>query len=111
MIKTDFDVLWDNILTSLGVSSVEIHTVPSTSRTPLWLLASRNNDMIMVSCAAEHRPSVDISSPRDIKKHDFITVAGYYERWHAGETWLRQEVRELSRNTAYIFALIAAFSD
>lgn len=107
----DYELLWDKILTHLEVGDIEIHTVPSTNRIPLWLLVSRNNDMILVSCAAEHRPSVDIRSPRNITKHDFLTVAGYYERWHAGETWLRQEVRELSRNTAYIFALIAAFSD
>lgn len=109
--KMDYEALWYKILISLGVCNVEIHTVPSTNRTPLWLLVSRNNDMIMASCAADHRPSVDISSPRNITKHDFLTVASYYERWHTGETWLRQETRELSRNTAYIFALIAAFSD
>lgn len=46
----------------------------------------------------------------EITKDDFLNVAGYYERWKNGETHLRQEVREQSRNTAYIFGLISKFS-
>ena len=42
--------------------------------------------------------------PRKISKKDFETVYPYYIRWENGERYLRQEVRELSRNTAYIFA-------
>jgi hypothetical protein len=64
---------------------------------------------IYVKNSTCHIPSTKMSQPRKISKKDFETVYPYYHRWANGERYLRQEVRMLSRNTAYIFALIAYF--
>jgi len=65
---------------------------------------------LYVDNTPDKNPSVQLNGARKITKDDFINVAGYYERWKNGETHLRQEVREQSRNTAYIFGLISQFS-
>lgn len=106
-----FEKLWNKIMNELASGSIELHTVPSNRRTPLWFVASRDNDTVMISKAEKHNPSVKVSAQRMIRKKEFLTVASYYERWNAGERDLRQEVRLLSRNTAYIFGLITAFKE
>ena len=64
---------------------------------------------VFVENAKLHSPSSKISQSRKINKDLFLRVYSYYPRWANGERHLRQEVREFSWNTAYIFALIAHF--
>jgi hypothetical protein len=103
------DLLWGKIISSLKEKSTEIATVPSNNKKPLWFNAYYENENIYVQNSMINNPSTKMSQTRKISKKDFETVYPYYIRWAKGETYLRQEVRELSRNTAYIFALIAYF--
>lgn len=65
--------------------------------------------MCNVENAKLHNPSSKLSQRRKIIKKDFLKVFLYYHRWANGESNLRQEVRLISRNTAYIFALLSYF--
>lgn len=107
----DGNILWEVILKALKGSSIEIQTVPSNQRQHLWFCTYLDKDRVYVRNAQNNRPSTKMNLPRIISKVDFLTVYSYYHRWVNGETNLRQEVRLLSRNTAYIFALISHFSD
>lgn len=103
------DQVWINIMTSLNDMPLELSTVPSNNKEPLWFNAFIENGDLFVENAVNHRPSTQMSKVRKISKKDFDTVYSYYYRWASGERYLRQEVRTLSRNTAYIFALISRF--
>lgn len=102
---------WNKIIATLRDTHMEISTVPSNNRKPLWFAAYVENGDLYVQNATIHKPSTNISQRRKITKRDFETVYPYYHRWASGETYLRQEVRTLSRNTAYIFALIVEFEN
>ena len=100
---------WNNILAQLKVAPAEIATVPSNNKEPLWFNVYAENENVRVQNSINHKPSTNLSQKRKITKKDFETVYSYYHRWANGEKSLRREVRMLSRNTAYIFALIAHF--
>ncbi|TGE37208.1 hypothetical protein E4K67_15165 [Desulfosporosinus fructosivorans] len=100
--------VWGKIVAGLS-SPFEIATVPSNNKIRLWFSVYTDKDNIYVDNAKTHCPSTKMSQPRKITKKDFSTVYSYYQRWTSGERYLRQEVRLLSRNTAYIFALISHF--
>lgn len=103
------EALWAEIITGLNESPLEMATVPSNNRQPLWFCAYIEENRLVVKNAVNHQPTTQMNNPRIIKKDDFLTVYPYYHRWANGERQLRQEVRLLSRNTAYIFALISCF--
>lgn len=103
------DRVWSNIMTNLKEMPSEVSTVPSNNKEPLWFIAFIENGDLFVKNAVNHRPSTKMSKSRKISKKDFDIVYSYYHRWANGERYLRQEVRTLSRNTAYIFALISKF--
>ena len=103
------DSTWSNIITQLKENDEEIRTVPSNNREPLWFNAYVENENLYVQNSIRNNPSTKMSQRRKISKKDFDTVYPYYHRWANGERHLRQKVRTLSRNTAYIFALIAHF--
>jgi len=100
---------WSNIITSLKETPAEVVTVPSNNKEPLWFNAYIENGDLYVQNSVSHKPSTNISQRRKILKNDFHTVYSYFHRWANGERHLRQEVRKLSQNIAYIFALIAHF--
>ena len=100
------EITWKGIIGSLTNNPTDISTVPSTNREPLWFNAFIENRELYVRSSQNNQPSCRITGNRRIMKDDFLTVYGYYHRWAGGETHLRQIVRTLSRNTAYIFALI-----
>jgi len=100
---------WSKIIAQLKEASMEIATVPSNNREPLWFHVCVENGNLYAENSISHKPSTKMSQRRKISKKDFETVFSYYHRWANGERYLRQEVRTLSRNTAYIFALIAHF--
>lgn len=106
----DFERIWNQILCVATEEAFDVSTVPQNSRTPLWFKVYTKEAYLYVDNTPDNNPSVQLSGARKITKDDFINVAGYYERWKNGETHLRQEVREQSRNTAYIFGLISQFS-
>ena len=101
--------LWKAINNDLINNVIEVHTVPSTKRSPLWIKAYLEDGTLFVDNADEHTPKSSMSQRRVITKRDFLKVFSYYHRWLKGEKYLRQEVRAISRNTAYIFALIAEY--
>lgn len=101
--------IWDQIISQLKVTPTEVVTVPSNNREPLWFNAYIENEDVYVQNSINYKPSTKMSERRKIFKNDFEVVYSYYHRWKNGERHLRQEVRTLSRNTAYIFALIAHF--
>ncbi len=100
---------WINMIDQLKGTPTEIATVPSNNKEPLWFNAYVENGDLYVQNSISHKPSTKMSQRRKISKNDFDVVYSYYHRWANGERHLRQEVRTLSRNTAYIFALIAYF--
>lgn len=106
----DFEKIWSQILRAATEEAFNASTVPQNNRTPLWFKVYTKEAYLYVDNTLDNNPSVQLSGARKITKEDFINVAGYYERWKNGETHLRQEVREQSRNTAYIFGLISQFS-
>lgn len=103
----DFEKMWDSILEKITFESIDVCTVPQNNRAPLWFCVSTNNLQLIVDNCPNRASSVKLSSARTITKKDFLNVAKYYRRWSNGDTYLRQEVREQSRNTAYIFGLIS----
>lgn len=103
------DNVWNNIITSLKEKSVDVVTVPSNKKEPLWFNAYIENENLFVQNAISCCPSTQMSQSRKISKKDFDIVYSYYRRWSDGEIHLRREVSMLSRNTAYIFGLIARF--
>jgi hypothetical protein len=100
-------IIWDKIHDKARLSEFEIQTVPQVRREPLWFQVSTQGNYLIISKARNNRPSVNLSFDRKINYKDFEFVCGYYERWLRGETGVRHEVSRKSRNTAYIFALIA----
>lgn len=98
---------WEKIIKELKENPAEISTVPSNNKEHLCFKAYFENETVYVDNSFTRLPSTKMSQRRKIMKKDFMTVYEYYHRWANGETYLRQEVRLLSRNTAYIFALIA----
>ena len=101
--------MWAKITSALTDISLEVATVPSNNKEPLWFVTYMDNGKVYVDNAKAHKPSTNMSQRRRIPKKDFLTVYDYYHRWANGERHLRQEVSLLSRNTAYILALIAKF--
>ena len=97
---------WSAIITSLLNDPIDVATVPSNKREPLWFFAFSDKGELYVENSINCMPSTKLSQRRKITKSDFLTVYSYYHRWANGERNLRQEVRTLSRNTAYIFGLI-----
>lgn len=103
------DSVWSNIVLRLKENPADVRTVPSNKKQPLWFNAYIENGNLFVHNAISHKPSTEMSQRRKISKKDFEIVYSYYYPWSNGERHLRQEVRMLSRNTAYIFGLIAHF--
>ena len=103
------ELLWNKISLEINNAPIEIATVPSNNKEPLWFIAYIDNGVVYVDNSKTKKPSTKMSQRRKISKDDFFTVYSYYHRWANGERHLRQEVRRLSRNTAYIFGLVAQF--
>jgi hypothetical protein len=103
------DNTWNKIVVILQKEPAEVVTVPSNKKEPLWFNASFENGNLYVQNSISHKPSTKMSQRRKISKNDFETVYSYYHRWANGERYLRQKMSSDSRNTAYIFALIAHF--
>ena len=100
-------MLWENIKSKARESEFEINTVPQNARTPLWFLVGIQGNYLIVRKAILNRPSVNLSMERKISYKDFETVFSFYQRWLNGEPGISHEVAQKSKNSAYIFALIA----
>lgn len=101
--------LWKRIICQLSIESCDFKTVPKINREPVWFNAESDGESIFVDRARHNQPSSQIATKRKITYSDFETVFEYYQRWRHGVIGIRNEVRQLSRNTAYIFALISYF--
>ena len=93
---------WSNLIIKLEPDHIEVKT-----GTGLWVRAYIDSDKVYVDKAVVNLPSSRINNRRKISKNDFMLVCSYYDRWVSGNVGIRHEVSRLSRNTAYIFALIA----
>lgn len=107
--KMNAERMWDNIFARLNETPEDVSTVPSNKRAPLWFFAYIENGRLYIQNSINYEPSTKMSQRREISKNNFIPVYSYYHRWANGERNLRQEVRTISRNTAYIFALISKY--
>ncbi|MBY7145028.1 hypothetical protein KFZ56_18585 [Virgibacillus sp. NKC19-3] len=87
----------------------EIHTVPKNNQQPLWFAVIPAGDTLIIKPATFQKPSVKISKERKISFKEFERVHVFYDRWSVGEPGVRKEASYVSKNTAYIFALIARF--
>lgn len=101
---------WQKVVTELEVAPGDYMTVPRIRRDPLWFYAETDGSYIFITSARQKMPSSRIAIKRKITMVDFEVVHSYYSRWSKGEPGVRDEVRQLSRNTAYIFALIDHFN-
>lgn len=106
----DATVLWETIKSKARFAEFEISTVPQVKRIPLWFSVRVEGDSLIIKKAKVNAPSVKLTAERKISFKDFEFVYSYYDRWIKGETGIRHEVSRKSRNTAYIFALIAEAS-
>lgn len=97
---------WRYIVNELIKQPREFNTVPRINRRSLWFTARIVNDRVEVYNSSDNQPSCNMTEPREIAYKDFAKVFSYYSRWDSGEPGVRDEVRRVSRNTAYIFALI-----
>ncbi|MDD4543268.1 MAG: hypothetical protein PHY13_05825 [Clostridia bacterium] len=93
--------LWEKICNQLSINGEELHTT-----TGLWFLALSLSDAIIVDRALDHKPSSRLAMKRFISKEEFLNVYPYYELWIKGIPGIRQEARDISQNTSYIFSLI-----
>jgi len=105
----DPEQIWKRIVAQLQEAPVELRTVPSNKREPLWFCVVGKNGDLYVQNARSHEPSVRLSQCRRISKREFLSVYPHYQRWVKGERHVRQEARACSMNTAHIFGLIVYF--
>lgn len=101
--------LWDNIIHKAEESEFEIHTIPKNKSIPRWFLVGADGNCVIIKKAITNRPSVELSTDRRITFKDFNLVYDFYKLWKKGTVGIRHEVSQRSRNTAYIFSLIAEF--
>lgn len=102
--------LWQKIINDISKNPRDFRTVTKNRRQPVWFHAKAEDEYILITNALKERPSSKLSIPRKIFYSDFKTVYEYYDKWNSGVVGIRDEVRKLSRNTAYIFALISYYN-
>jgi hypothetical protein len=101
--------LWTRIVSSLKKNSQEIKTVRLDNRNGRWFLASVEGDMLSIKDARTYTPSIELTGTRLIGKDEFTIIYPFYEKWR-NKKYQRSDICKLSRNTSYIFALIAHFN-
>ncbi|OPX45064.1 hypothetical protein CLHUN_12960 [Ruminiclostridium hungatei] len=99
---------WKKIIDKLSIDPDDYKSVPQINRIPVWFSASTDKEFIFINSAKMESPSSKITTPRKIVFSDFDQVYAVYASWADGEKGARSEVRKISSNTAYIFALIKA---
>jgi len=104
---TDSEALWKKTLSSLSANGVELQTL----KDGLWFLASARGNRIIIGNAAANTPSCTLDRLRQVLKTEFIFVHSFYDRWLDGETGISEKIREKSKNSTYILAMIKHFSD
>lgn len=97
--------LWQEIAVALMEQPLEIQTLGRG----LWFRVSFKEHRLLIEKARSHSPASKLSVTRKISKEEFLLVFSYYEDWSDGLSGIREEVTQKSRNTAYLFALIAYF--
>lgn len=101
------EALWKKTLSALSAKGVELQTL----KDGLWFLASARGNKILIDNAAVHQPSCTLGMQRQVLKTEFVFVHSLFDRWLEGETAARDRIRDKSRNSTYILALIKRFSD
>ncbi|WP_100013057.1 hypothetical protein [Lentibacillus sediminis] len=89
----------------------EIHTVTKNHQKPLWFAVRPAEEVLLIKPATFQKPSVSLSKERKIGLKEFERVHAFYDRWQDGEKGVRSKASNASKNTAYIFALIARFEE
>ena len=92
---------WNIVILKLDFSSEELQT-----STGLWFKAYTTDEYLFVDKSDNNDPSCNITKARKISKKDFITIYPYHKEWFNQDVNARQVIRDKSRNTAYIFALV-----
>lgn len=96
---------WEIITKKMGTAPIEFHTLPLTTRTPVWFSAQKDYDQIRITNAIKNRPSSVIKTPRYLFLKTFEKVYPIYLRRNHGEK-VSQEVRGITVNSVYYYSLI-----
>ena len=75
------NIVWSNIISILNEAPMEIATVPSNNREPLWFYALTENGNIFVQNAIFNKPSTKISKKGKFQRkililYILITIVG-----------------------------------
>lgn len=98
------EVLWSKLICDMLKSSIELQT-----KRGRWFKATSIDEKIYIEKAIIHTPTSKLKSHRTISKSDFLTVYPSYDRWISGEKGVRKKIRDKSKNTSYIYAIIGKF--
>lgn len=103
------NVIWEKLRNEIGKDSVEIHTIKRNGDIGLWFKVMVDKGRVIVDKAETKLPSIEITQPRKIKLDEFERISKLYEKWMSGEIQ-RNEIRNSSMNTSYIFGIMNWFS-
>jgi hypothetical protein len=109
MNQQDAKYLWAKIIRHLNSQSCEIQTIRLNKTSGLWFLVAFEDNSICIDYALAHTPSAKISGKRYISEEEFVKIAYYFEGWLNGNH-KRSDIRNKSKNTSYIFALVSHFN-
>lgn len=101
----ELETIWKDIIQSIGMSEIEIHTIPKTNKQPVWFSVTTDGTRIFVNNAKYNAPSSKISMTRTLNFKDFAKVYPLYVRREQGEC-VSQEVTKTTANQVYHFAII-----
>lgn len=96
---------WEIIIKKMGTAPIEFHTLPLTTRAPVWFSSKKDDDQIRITNALENRPSSVIKTPRYLYFKTFEKVYPIYLRRNQGEK-VSQEVRGITVNSFYYYSSI-----
>jgi len=100
--------LWERIISNLVSKPIEIQTILLNSKEGIWFSANSIYGDVIITKAQKNKPSSKIKYPRKISEYEFIKLYPYYCKWKTKDV-KREYIRNLSKNTSYIFALINYF--
>jgi hypothetical protein len=106
--RGDSKTLWAKIIRCLRSKPCEIQTVRLNESPGVWLSVEMEGQVICIDNARLNRPSARLSQKRYISEAEFVQFAPYYDGWRNGQ-YQRSAIRNLGKNTSYIFALVHHF--
>lgn len=98
--------VWNKIINKLREQQpLELHTVPTIAKTPVWFSSATDGGTIFIDNALINSPSSKISSIRKLTYKDFEKIYPIFLRREKGES-VSKEATNSTRNQVYYFSLI-----